>query len=193
MAGGRKLSFDKEASLEKAMLLFWEKGYAATALSELTDAMGINKPSMYSTFGNKEELFIQATDFYINKHAKKHIAYLEQSGTPREKLQAYMESIVSAQSSLTLPKGCYISLSVSEAAGGSIPAVAAKKVEYARGLTHEVLTEFFNTHGIEGAFSANEKALFIESVLHGTAAMARGDIKLDKLKTVVKQAVSAVL
>ena len=192
MAGGRKLSFNKEASLEKAMLLFWEKGYAAASLSELTDSMGINKPSMYSTFGNKEELFVQATDYYINKHAKQHIAHLQGNGSAAQKLEQYMVSIVTAQSSAALPKGCYISLSVSESAGGAIPESAAKKVEYARGLTHEVLTEFFMTHGTESEYSTNEKALFIESILHGTAAMARGDVRLDELKIVVSQAIKAV-
>lgn len=82
---------------------------------------------------------------------------------------------------------------MSESADGVIPKSAAKKIDYARGLTHEVLTEFFLTHGTENEYSANEKALFIESILHSTTAMARGDVVLDKLKIVVSKAVKAVI
>ncbi len=53
-----------EAALTKAMRLFWRKGYEGTSLSDLTDAMGITRPSLYAAFGNKEELFFKVLDRY---------------------------------------------------------------------------------------------------------------------------------
>src|SRR3954468_24300190 len=51
---GRPRSFDEQAALEKAMRVFWQKGYDGTSISDLTAALGINPPSLYAAFGNKE-------------------------------------------------------------------------------------------------------------------------------------------
>ena len=57
---GRKLEFDKQEALEKAMELFWSSGYNATGLKDLLKAMGIQRQSMYNTFGSKHQLFLEA-------------------------------------------------------------------------------------------------------------------------------------
>src|ERR1700716_3131988 len=61
---GRPRAFDIEKALERALRVFWQKGYEGTSLSDLTEAMGINRPSLYAAFGNKEELFRKALDCY---------------------------------------------------------------------------------------------------------------------------------
>ena len=53
MAAGRHRSFDTEEALEAAMLVFWQNGYPGTSLADLTEAMGINKPSLYAAFGTR--------------------------------------------------------------------------------------------------------------------------------------------
>lgn len=62
---GRPRSFDTEEALERAMQVFWEKGYEGTSLSDLTKAMGINRPSLYAAFGDKESLFRKALERYM--------------------------------------------------------------------------------------------------------------------------------
>jgi AcrR family transcriptional regulator len=62
---GRPRAFNQDDALDKAMRVFWIYGYEGASLSALTEAMGINKPSMYSVFGTKEELFIKAIDKYL--------------------------------------------------------------------------------------------------------------------------------
>jgi len=63
---GRPRSFDPDAALERAMHIFWAKGYEGASLSHLTRAMRINRPSLYAAFGNKEELFRKVLDRYID-------------------------------------------------------------------------------------------------------------------------------
>ncbi|HZC78142.1 MAG TPA: TetR/AcrR family transcriptional regulator, partial [Ktedonobacterales bacterium] len=61
---GRPRSFDREAALERAIDVFWRHGYEATSVSDLTSAMGINPPSLYAAFGDKEKLFLEAVERY---------------------------------------------------------------------------------------------------------------------------------
>jgi TetR/AcrR family transcriptional regulator, copper-responsive repressor len=61
---GRPRSFDRDAALERAMEVFWRHGYEATSLNDLTSAMGINPPSLYAAFGDKEQLFMEAVERY---------------------------------------------------------------------------------------------------------------------------------
>ncbi|HWM41680.1 MAG TPA: TetR/AcrR family transcriptional regulator [Burkholderiales bacterium] len=61
---GRPRSFDRERALERAMKVFWRQGYEATSLSDLTAAMGVNPPSLYGAFGDKEKLFLEAVERY---------------------------------------------------------------------------------------------------------------------------------
>jgi AcrR family transcriptional regulator len=63
---GRPRAFDPDAALERAMHVFWAKGYEGASLSDLTRAMRINRPSLYAAFGNKEELFRKVLDRYVD-------------------------------------------------------------------------------------------------------------------------------
>jgi len=65
MPKGRPREFDADKALDAALLLFWRRGYEGTSLSALTDAMGINMPSLYAAFGNKEMLFKKALQRYL--------------------------------------------------------------------------------------------------------------------------------
>ena len=70
MAMGRPRAFDADAALDEAMEVFWRHGYEGTTIAQLTDAMGINPPSLYAAFGNKEGLLKAALDRYTAKRAE---------------------------------------------------------------------------------------------------------------------------
>jgi AcrR family transcriptional regulator len=63
---GRPREFDTELALDQAMRLFWRKGYEGTSLQDLTDTLGLSRPSLYAAFGNKEALFVKVLDRYAS-------------------------------------------------------------------------------------------------------------------------------
>lgn len=102
---GRPRAFDRDAALEQALLLFWRKGYLGTSLTDLTAAMGINRPSLYAAFGNKETLFREALDRY----SERQTAYLREAleePTARRVVEHMMSGVVDLVTNPCNPSGC---------------------------------------------------------------------------------------
>ncbi|APU16096.1 MULTISPECIES: TetR/AcrR family transcriptional regulator [Actinoalloteichus] len=70
MATGRPREFDVDERLDRALEVFWHQGYEGTAITDLTEAMGISRPSLYAAYGNKESLFHKAVDRYLDGPAR---------------------------------------------------------------------------------------------------------------------------
>lgn len=87
MSRGKPLSFDPNEALLKALDLFWKKGFAKTGMTELLEYMGIQRQSFYNTFGNKEEVFIEALKLYTRSHMDKMNAMMEQDRHPLENIK----------------------------------------------------------------------------------------------------------
>ncbi|WP_341519388.1 TetR/AcrR family transcriptional regulator [Bacillus paramobilis] len=103
----RLREFDEEKALDAAMQLFWEKGYAATSLSELTAKMEIQKPSLYSAFGDKEGLFEAALRRYTNLHAANIRIKLQNEQSVKEAIRAFFEDMVEEEYKKDFSKGCF--------------------------------------------------------------------------------------
>ena len=112
MSVGRQREFCTSEALENAMKVFWKHGYLGASLAELTEAMGISKPSMYGTYGNKEKLFVQAVDYYIEHFASPHGEHLHGEKPLKQRLRSFIFSILKSQCDNQNPKGCLVSLSV---------------------------------------------------------------------------------
>ena len=102
---GRPREFDADEALDEAMLVFWRKGYLGASLTDLTDAMGINRPSLYATFGNKESLFRKALDRYSEDRAN-YIHEAVTQPTAREVARFLLRSTVQLITNSTNPRGC---------------------------------------------------------------------------------------
>ncbi|WJL94139.1 TetR/AcrR family transcriptional regulator [Microbacterium sp. ET2] len=103
---GRPRSFDSDAALEKALVVFWEHGYEGASLALLTEAMGISRKSMYAAFGNKEDLFLKVLQLYEKgpgSYARESVAAL----TAREVARAYLDGAVRAGTQPGRPSGCF--------------------------------------------------------------------------------------
>jgi len=103
----RLREFDEEKALDAAMQLFWEKGYAATSLSDLTAKMEIQKPSLYSAFGDKEGLFEAALRRYTNLHAANIRTKLQNEQSVKEAIRTFFENMVEEEYKKEFSKGCF--------------------------------------------------------------------------------------
>ncbi|MDR0125073.1 MULTISPECIES: TetR/AcrR family transcriptional regulator [Bacillus] len=103
----RQREFDEEKALDDAMLLFWEKGYKATTLSDLTAKMGIQRPSLYSAFGDKKELFEAALRKYTKLHASHIRTKLQNNLSVKEAFRTFFEDLVEEEYRDSPSKGCF--------------------------------------------------------------------------------------
>jgi len=187
LTSGRKKSFDESTALNAAMDVFWKKGYVGASLTDLTKRMGINKPSMYSAFGNKEALFVKATQCYIETKVKPHVALLFAEGvTLKQRLKNHMMSIVAMQCDAEHTKGCYLALCQSELVSGDIPEQAVQLLKKADAMPSQLYTELFNSdvEAIALGLNINAEAngISLYTILKGTASMARSGIDKSQLE-----------
>jgi AcrR family transcriptional regulator len=105
---GRPLSFDREQVLDAAVQVFWEKGYEGASIGDLTQAMGINPPSLYAKFGNKHGLFLQAIDRYVATITSTQIAALMEKGDIRQAVSGYLGEVIRCVASGDWPAGCLV-------------------------------------------------------------------------------------
>ena len=108
---GRPLSFDRDAALTVAMRLFWQHGFEATSIAELTRAMGITPPSLYAAFGDKQRLFREAVDRYLGG-AKKVAETIEQAATARGAARDLLIAAALGDTGADTPPGCLLASSI---------------------------------------------------------------------------------
>ncbi|MGW8959116.1 TetR/AcrR family transcriptional regulator [Paenibacillus sp. NPDC055715] len=104
---GRIREFDEEKVLDAAMQLFWEKGYEATSLSDLTSRMGIQRPSIYSAFGGKKELFEAALRKYTMSRASLIRTRLQSNPSVKEAFRTFFEGVVDEEYTKGTRIGCF--------------------------------------------------------------------------------------
>ncbi|MBA6384158.1 TetR/AcrR family transcriptional regulator [Colwellia sp. BRX10-6] len=190
MIKGKRRSFDETTALNAAMNVFWQKGYVGASLTDLTKEMGINKPSMYSAFGNKEALFVKATQCYIDTKMKPHMALLFAPDISlKNRLKNHMMSIVTMQCSDEQAKGCYLVLCQSELVSGDIPEQAKLILKDAEVIPKQLYVDFFNQDLEAIALGLNKNAdansLSVYTLLKGTASMARSGVPKSQLEYTV--------
>lgn len=105
MAMGRPREFDIDDALDSALHVFWSKGYEGASIADLTEAMGITRPSLYAAFGNKEELFRRALDKYVEGPGGYVRLALEEK-TARGVVEKLLYGAVDAITDPTCPSGC---------------------------------------------------------------------------------------
>ncbi|MEP7058750.1 MAG: TetR/AcrR family transcriptional regulator [Caldimonas sp.] len=103
---GRPLSFDRAAALDKAMHVFWERGYEAASIADLTTAMGITPPSLYTAFGDKEHLFLEAIEAYGRGPGGFGARALAEEATARGAVQRLLDEAAAQLTEDCHPLGC---------------------------------------------------------------------------------------
>jgi TetR/AcrR family transcriptional repressor of nem operon len=114
---GRPRSFDTEAAVERAMGVFWSRGYNATALPDLLRATKLSRGSLYAAFGDKHGLFLRALDRYIADALTRMDVEFDPNRAPVVGLQAYLAGYVERTSGVNGRRGCLLVATAMELAG----------------------------------------------------------------------------
>lgn len=105
MPGGRPRTFDEDEALERAVEVFWRQGYEGTSITDLTTAMGVNKPSLYAVYGGKADLFRRVVAHYAQHDMAYAQAALEEP-TALDVVRRFLQDNVIALTQEGKPKGC---------------------------------------------------------------------------------------
>src|SRR5436190_20338951 len=121
MPGARRMArqkeFDRDEVLHKAMEVFWTRGYQRASIQDLVQHMGVNRQSIYDTFGDKHSLFLEALDHYREIQSRKVFEVLERPGSMKRNVRQLFEEAVARSLSPEGRRGCFVGNSMSELAG----------------------------------------------------------------------------
>lgn len=186
---GRPREFDVDVALGQALDAFWRHGYEGTSLTELTNAMGITRPSLYATFGNKAQLFRQAVELYARTHMH-FIAEALQAPDARTFAEELLRGFADAQTDPRRPHGC---LALNSALACSAEGELTRQEVLARrtALIERVQGRLERAQA-DGDLPADEDpadlAQYLISVALGMAAEAKAGVGRERLQRVVTQA-----
>ncbi len=183
---GRPREFCVDQALAAALSVFWTKGYEGASLTDLTEAMGITKPSLYAAFGNKEALFHKALDLYEVEKLQYMRVALEQP-TARGVAECLMRGALEAQTSTSGPRGC-LGVIHSMACGAEAESIKAD-VLARRASAQAALTARFERAKAEGDLPAHVDVQglnsYLYALLQGMAVQAGSGATRDELERLV--------
>ena len=184
---GRARTFDADEALDRAMTVFWSKGYEGTSLSDLTEAMGISRPSLYAAYGNKEELFRKALERYGEGPSAYERDALAQP-TARAVAEALLRGAADVQTDPATPAGCLAVLGTTYCDEESSP--IGKTVIAFRVAGHAAIRERLERARAEGDLpaEADPAALthYIGTVVCGMAVLAASGSTRTELERVIE-------
>jgi AcrR family transcriptional regulator len=190
---GRPRSFDRDEALQRAMELFWEKGFDNTSLTDLTTAMGINSPSLYAAFGSKEQLFSDAVSLYNRTEGPEIWNAIETGKTARESIAGYLKATARAFTKPGKPAGCLIVLGALHSSDSNpgicqaLRAVRAENVEMLR----QRLDVAIAAGELPTSLDSRAMATFYTTVQQGMSIQARDGASRRMLEAIGDGAMAA--
>jgi len=171
----RPKAFDPDAALQKAMQVFWERGYEATSVEDLVQGMGINRFSLYSTFGGKHQLFVAALERYRDTIVADLVGELEQSRSGLAAIRQFFTRLVDFFASSQGWRGCLMTNTAVELAPHD-PQAAAKVQAYVVRLEeafYRVLLQAQPTQQDAAAHACRDLACFLTGSALGFGVLAK--------------------
>ena len=190
---GRPRAFDRERALEQAMFVFWERGYEGASLADLTAAMGVNPPSLYAAFGDKEKLFREAVARYGETHGRYTRRALDEGPTARAAIEAMLRDNARAYVDPENPTGCMIVLAATNYAPShqGVHDHLAEAREHTRELIRARLRRGVEEGDLSPVVDVEALAALYATVLYGLSLQARDGLGLDALTAVIDGALAA--
>ncbi|MEM8534677.1 MAG: TetR/AcrR family transcriptional regulator [Chloroflexota bacterium] len=190
MQRGRPRKFDINQALDAAMITFWRCGYQGTSLDDLTQAMGINRPSLYATFGDKEQLFLRAVDRYAEQYGGRANAALDKHTHARDAIRAFFTAVITQLTDTSLPPGCLRVNSTLECIGVN-EAIQRKLVEQQFHLEETFLHRLQRAQD-DGQIAPDEDvqalACFLAGTVNSLVVRASVDANAERLQQMVDMA-----
>jgi TetR/AcrR family transcriptional repressor of nem operon len=193
MKVGRPQKFEHDVALEAAMRVFWERGYDGASVQDLLDAMGINRGSMYNSFGDKQALFVLAVEHYCTRARESVSAALKRRGSPLDNVREAVRA--RAASALAGPsRGCLVTNTAVETAP-HIPAVADTLTYHLSWLERtfrNALDRAVDSGELSHHTDTRALARFLVAVDEGMMVLGRAGAAPDTLDDIVEVALAAI-
>jgi AcrR family transcriptional regulator len=186
---GRPIGFDKDAALEAAMLLFWERGFEGTSMADLTHCMGLNPSSIYAAFGDKHALFSRAVKRYLDSRAQYARKALEEP-TLKKVIRALFDSTVTFLSTAGHPPTC---MTLAGAIGCSVDAAPARELlkeirKQNQVAIKERLLQARKSGELSEDVNVDDYARYLSSILAGLSIQAANGSTKAELKRTAQMA-----
>jgi AcrR family transcriptional regulator len=189
---GRPPSFDRDGALQQAMLLFWRHGYEATAISDLTAAIGVTAPTIYAAFGDKKSLFLKAMGRYLSGPTTSE-TIIDGAKSAGEAASNLLKASAIAFTGADTPPGCLLAsaaISCSVAASDVQRELAKIRLAIEARLRNRVL-QGIEEGELPRSTDAEALASHVMAVIQGMSTLARDGASREKLERVGHMAMSA--
>ncbi len=184
---GRPRAFVRDDVLDRAVIAFWARGYSGASLDNLTNSMGINRPSLYATFGSKHELFMEVIDRYAATLGCVPFSALKSGIAIRQAVADFFELSIRCATSRGKPRGCLIA---------NVATIEAEKNAQVRDKlsamfadTDRAITDYFEAAKDDGRLPGEHEpqalARMVSSVTHSVATRARAGASRKQLSVMV--------
>jgi TetR/AcrR family transcriptional repressor of nem operon len=194
MSKGPDKQFDPKEVLERAMNLFWEKGYAATGIAELQTVMGIGRKSLYDTFGNKRQLFVKALNHYSDTVVDRVLSELSRDGSPLGNVRRFMR-LVEKSSSMPASNGCLLGVSMAQCRADDDVEMAEVLCRHMKSIEEALYKTFRRAQDageLEGSTNIRDLARLYMGILQGLALVGRVQATPDVPRSIVNGALAAL-
>ena len=187
---GRPRSFDREQALKKALDLFWRKGFEPASVAELCSAMEINPPSLYSAFGNKARLFIEAVNYYERVYWQATWARLEETQEITEAIDRFFSEAADILLSPSAPCGCMVVLAAINVSAESADVVKAVSVlrQEGKDLFEKRLARAVQENQLPAKTNTAALATVLNTLLEGMSIEAKDGASIESLKSIGQHA-----
>lgn len=190
----RQKDFDEAVVLDRAVNLFWDKGFNGASMQEVVDRLGISRSSLYDTFGDKRQLFIKSLHRYQQQQGGAWMAKAEQSNATLPFLREMFETAIREIAHDTQSKGCFMVNAAVELAPHD-PEVA-QIVDNNRCQMENTIAALIRKGQLNGEISTKRDAMqlsrFLFHVFSSIRLAAKSEVELDELKDIVEVAFSVL-
>lgn len=188
---GRPRGFDREVALDRALEIFWARGYAGTSIADLTAAMQINPPSLYAAFGDKRQLYLAALDRYQQRGLAALDALLVAAPDTRSAIAGALRQMVCEMTRADRPSGCMVVLSGLHCGSEADlePLVAARRAEIEARLQQRI-RRGVAAGDVAAAVDPATLAGFYATLLQGLSVQARSGVAQARLLAIVETALT---